>query len=946
MESTKLHFTWFLSLCLIDGGFLWPPALGQTWVEDTFEDFADGKLDASGQNLYVSRDGTVRTIHRFDLNQDGYLDLIFNSTHDNYSFIPATLAAVTPTGQIGQSPLAVEGSKQVAIEDLNRDGYPDLVFCPNNSGIQHPRRFLTIIWGGLDGWPPHRSNGVLPVHGVLAVAVADLNLDQWPDIVALNGEAWLPDQPVGHIIRIFWGGEQGYLSTKRHDVGVPEAIALVAADLDSNGGDDVAVLTESGSVRLLWATSQGDKLRIPVTDISLPRPGTCMASADCDRDGHTDLVVGTNHDVVYLLPGAKERSFTAPRTIRTSSASHITLGELDGDGWPDLVLTRLAIATAGGGELVGAGVGTGDQVRIFWGGQDGFLPSRSDEIRVEKAAASSIGNLNGDGYADLAIAVYQSSETFHGDSRIFFGKGNRQLEEAPGQVRTEGANHVAILPPIGSSPGHAIFCNSRGGSLDEKVPLHVYWGGAEGFDVGQRWEIPFSSGYEASAADLNVDGYVDLVALNSGHVGEAAQRDPHLGANIFWGRPAFLPAQLKQGFGPVGFDLSKRTVLRENNLGSSTIGDLNRDGYLDLVLGAFEGRKGYNPLTIYYGSPRGYHLDNRRSLLSEGRSLSPITADFDRDQWLDIAVVSTMTNLLRIFWGGPEGFDESRQDQLPVPFSTTLEVADLNADGYLDLTAGTYYDPGSHHHDTGLFIFWGSSKGFRSWNAQWLPGFTPVGITVADFDGDGFLDLFSPHYHGELTRESLPSYLYWGGPEGFATRHRSLLITDSAHDALAGDFDRDGLLDLAVSCHTKDGDHYTSSKVFFNDGQRFAHPRTLSLPTHGPHWMWDQDMGHIYDRTWSQSYESSLFSWKGQAKEAHIDIQADLPQGTGLTLAIRSASKDTDLEKKSWTDIEKSSFPLSRSDRCLQYRATFSSDNGDRFPVLDQVTISLVGSVP
>ena len=116
-----------------------------TWVEDTFEDFADGTLDASGQNIYVSRDGTIRTIHRFDLNQDGYLDLIFNSTHDTSAHIPATLATVTPERRIGQTPLEVSGSKFVALADLNRDGFLDAVFCPNADGVQHPRRFLTIL---------------------------------------------------------------------------------------------------------------------------------------------------------------------------------------------------------------------------------------------------------------------------------------------------------------------------------------------------------------------------------------------------------------------------------------------------------------------------------------------------------------------------------------------------------------------------------------------------------------------------------------------------------------------------------------------------------------------------------------------------------------------------------------------------------------------------------
>ena len=52
------------------------------WVQDSFEDFSAGTLDAAGADLFVSRQGTLRTTHRFDLNGDGHLDLIFNSSHD------------------------------------------------------------------------------------------------------------------------------------------------------------------------------------------------------------------------------------------------------------------------------------------------------------------------------------------------------------------------------------------------------------------------------------------------------------------------------------------------------------------------------------------------------------------------------------------------------------------------------------------------------------------------------------------------------------------------------------------------------------------------------------------------------------------------------------------------------------------------------------------------
>ena len=101
------------------------------WTDDSFEDFVNGHLDASGQNLYVSHEGSIRNIHRFDLNHDSYLDLIFNSTHDTFTYIPATLALVDNSRKINQFKLSVEGSLQVALDDLNKDGYCLLYTSPS-----------------------------------------------------------------------------------------------------------------------------------------------------------------------------------------------------------------------------------------------------------------------------------------------------------------------------------------------------------------------------------------------------------------------------------------------------------------------------------------------------------------------------------------------------------------------------------------------------------------------------------------------------------------------------------------------------------------------------------------------------------------------------------------------------------------------------------------------
>ncbi|MBN1345861.1 MAG: VCBS repeat-containing protein [Phycisphaerae bacterium] len=911
------------------------PGTAQQWIEDSFEDFSDGRLDAAGQNLYVSRDGKVRTIHRFDLNNDGWLDLIFNSTHDEYAFIPASLVTVSRDGKrdVRQSPLVVEGSKAVAVADLNRDGRLDLAFCPNFSGVQNSRRFVTIIYGGPDGWAARRSNGILPVRGAETIAVADLNRDAWPDVVVLNEEAWLRDQPSGRIVRVYWGGEEGYLLSRRQDIGVPGAVDLSAGDFDGDGTVDLAVLTGDGHVRVFWATpTTKTTTQLGTTDIALPAPGgVCITGGDCDGDGRADLVVGTSRETVLIVRSEGSRQWAQPISVPAFGASHVAVGDIDGDKRPEIVLTKMSLALAAGGEVTGADKGAPELVHILWGDKDGFSKSRVTSVPVRNASSTAIGDLDGDGRADLVVAVYQGAETFAAESLVFFGQGERGLVRGPQGVRTEGATRVAIAPGEDTQPARAIFCNSRGGMLGENVPLMVYWGGADGFDAKRRWLIPFASGYESSAADLNADGFVDLIAMNSGHGGREGTAGA-LGANIFWG-------------GADGFDIRKRvTSLPHYGLWASNVADLNKDGWLDLVLCKFAADDAgkTEELIVYYGSGGGFDASRRTVLDSPGRSGGAAIADFNRDGWLDIASTSYEADRVRVFWGGAAGFDSAKQSGVDAPSPIGLETADLNSDGWLDLIVGSYCDKLAHHQDTGVIIFWGGAEGFRAWDAQRLPGWTPVGMIVADWDADGYLDLFCPHYHGELTRESMPCYLYWGGADGFAPRRRTILVCDSADDGLAGDFDKDGKLDLAVVCHTVDGNHNALSRVFYNDGKRFEGPRVQYLPTHGAHWMWLQDMGHIYDRTFRQRYESSVFRCDGAARGGKLVYKAEVPDGARLSFKVRSAGDEKALANAAWRDVESGGFTLKAGDRCLQYRATFVSENGDRYPVLDRVGVRVL----
>jgi len=927
--------------------------VAETWIEDSFADFADGKLDAAGQNLYVAADGTIRTIHRFDLNEDGWIDALFNSTHDNHYRVAATLASVDRARRLTESKLSVEGSRRVVIADLNKDGFSDAVFSPADANYR-PR--LTILYGGKDGWPSHRNNQSLTAYGTQRLAIADLNADTWPDIVALHGKAWLPGQPNGNILRVFWGSRDGYVLSRHLEMAVEGGVDMVSGDFNRDGADDLAVVSTSGRIDLFWATRGGGETGIARTRLTLPRGGmTCVATADIDSDRQADLIIGSDHGFIYIVPakpGPKHvEQGTAdsetptqelnidearPSVVKGPTASHISVGDLDADGQEDIVVSKFVMKLAAGGEAAGATEGSNQSIHILWGTKGGFSTAQMMTLPVSNVTATAIGDLNGDGNMDLAAAVYQGRDAFETQSVILLGSGQRRFQRLKGGPSTSGAMDVTLAAAHNGRPARLVFANSQGGKLYERVPAHVYWNGPNGFHTDRRLDIPCPSGYEGSSADVNGDGFLDLILLNSGHSGHVSQSNPTLGANIFWGTKN-------------GINTERRTVLRHRSLGSSNVADLDRDGYLDLVLGQFDHPPHPEELFIYYGGKDdrgtiGFTKERLVKIPTPGRSQTCLIADLNQDHWLDIALASPEKHLVRILWGGERGFNKGRQTQIPIFVAIDLEAADLNRDGHLDLIVASFQDyiTNDLRNTGGTTILWGSQTGFQTSNSQSLPGYSPLGQTVADFDGDGHLDLFCPHYHAGITRESLPCYLFWGGVSGFDPRRRTVLMGDSAADALAADFDRDGKLDIALVCHTVDGDHRAKSQIIYNDGKRFKNPQITRLPTNGPHWMWGGDMGHLYDRTWQQAYKSSVFRMQDQPENGKLTYRAKVAEGTALEFSVRSAAQRDQLESAVWRKVGREGrFPLNRRDKYLQYRAVFRSDNGDRYPLIDRVQIEL-----
>ena len=188
------------------------------------------------------------------------------------------------------------------------------------------------------------------------------------------------------------------------------------------------------------------------------------------------------------------------------------------------------------------------------------------------------------------------------------------------------------------------------------------------------------------------------------------------------------------------------------------------------------------------------------------------TGDFNGDAKLDLAVTNSADNTVSVLLGNGNGTFQPRVDYATGARPTSVVVADFNGDGKLDLAI-------TNGSGNSVSVLLGNGDGtFRphvDYAVHLLLSFldaNPQFLVAADFDRDGKLDLAVADYAGNNIWGSV-SVLFGNGDGTFPEISQTTVFAGpSPSGIMAGDFDHDGEVDLAVPNNNPE-DNYGSFGV-------------------------------------------------------------------------------------------------------------------------------------
>jgi hypothetical protein len=619
-----------------------------------------------------------------------------------------------------------------------------------------------------------------------------------------------------------------------------------AGDVNADGFPDYILGAPGVNSAYIYSGLTGAQLRqIPGEQDSAAFGQAVACAGDVNNDGYDDVIIGDPDMFIGCMPqggamvySGKDGTLLFFPTGLTGweefGAAVAGAGDIDNDGFDDFIvgapLRDPACITKAGG------------VTVFSGYHGGALfDAIGTEYSQLGSAVAGLGDVTGDGIGDIAVGAAglkqvfvfntQNNQIVYTLSGTSIGEFGAAIANA-GDVNGDGINDIAVGEPIlsiGWMKGNAHVFSGTDGSV-----LHTWMGSTPGDGFGYS---------VAPAGDVNADGMADVI------VGAPfAKADGKVTGRF----------EVRSGAtGQIIRSLNANPGLTHFGSSVAGIGDLNGDGYSDVIVGApkSSGNKGSG--FVYHGGTNVLGLSPSFSVAASGFLTSAAMGDLNSDGRSDLVTVSPSNDRISIFLSKPDGSYSTAVNKSAGDQPNSVAIGDFDKDGDNDLAVAA-------SKDKKIVIFRNNGAGAMTKRGTIKTGSKPIGIFATDINGDGAADLVLANSNDD----NIAIYLNKNQNYPVEKRFKSpkkIAVGDKPIQVIANDVNGDSLSDLLVLNQAS-----STISVFMNvSGGTFISKPTV--PTDGmPIAMvsadfdadgkndlaWLNQGGNI---TWRQSFAHALF---------------------------------------------------------------------------------------